>query len=306
MPELPEVQTTVNGIKRYAAQKRIISAWTDYDSAFHAGKSNIKNKKYFTNFKKEVEGKTITNASRIGKNVLIHLSENKTIIIHMKMTGHVMYGRYEKHGSTWRASDPGPLRDDPFNKWIHFVLELNDGKHLVLSDLRKFARVHVANTDSLSADDDMGEIGPDPLDKKFTFEVFKARLMKRPSGKIKQVLLEQSIIAGIGNIYSDEMLWRASIHPLSEPKAIPEDQLKKLYSACKEVLTRGIDFGGDSMSDYRNILGERGKFQAEHNAYQRTGLPCRKRGCPGIISRLKVGGRSAHFCPVHQKLFKWS
>ncbi len=303
MPELPEVQTTVNGIKRYLLDKHIVSVWTDYDSPFHVGKQNIKNKNYFKTFKKEVVNKKIINSSRIGKNVLIHLSGGKTIIIHMKMTGHLMFGLYEKQGSTWVAKDPGPLRDDPFNKWIHLVLVLENGKQLVLSDLRKFARVNVVDSTTLSEDEDIGAIGPDPLDKKFTPEIFKKRLLKRPQGKIKQVLLEQSLIAGIGNIYSDEMLWRAGIHPLSLPQALNEKLFKKLFVAMQEVLTQGIDFGGDSMSDYRNILGERGRFQSTHEAYRRTGQKCRKRGCTGTIARIKVGGRSGHFCPVHQKLY---
>jgi formamidopyrimidine-DNA glycosylase len=115
--------------------------------------------------------------------------------------------------------------------------------------------------------------------------------------------MDQSLIAGIGNIYSDEMLWAASIHPLSKPAKVPEKSLKKLYEEMKKVLEKGIDFGGDSMSDYRNIHGVRGKFQNEHNVYQLKGEKCRKIGCGGTIERIKVGGRSGHFCPKHQKLF---
>jgi len=128
--------------------------------------------------------------------------------------------------------------------------------------------------------------------------------MKRPNGRIKNVLMTPEIIAGVGNIYSDEALWLASIHPESKPSKIPEKDLKKLYGSVIEVLKKGIDFGGDSMSDYRNIHGERGKFQGQHNAYRKTGKPCGKRGCKGIITRKIVGGRSAHFCSVHQKLYK--
>lgn len=126
--------------------------------------------------------------------------------------------------------------------------------------------------------------------------------MRRPNGKIKQVLMDPSVIAGIGNIYSDEILWRAGVHPLSKPGKVPERNLRLMFSAMKRTLRRGIDFGGDSMSDYRNIKGERGEFQNHHEAYRRTGKKCSRD--KGIIKRLVVGGRSAHFCPVHQKLFK--
>ena len=115
--------------------------------------------------------------------------------------------------------------------------------------------------------------------------------------------MDQELIAGIGNIYSDEILWRASVHPLSHPNKIPEKNMKEMFKAMKETLKKGIDFGGDSMSDYRNIDGERGKFQEYHHAYQRKGKACDKRGCKGIIARMVVGTRSAHFCPVHQKQY---
>jgi formamidopyrimidine-DNA glycosylase len=116
--------------------------------------------------------------------------------------------------------------------------------------------------------------------------------------------MEQTIIVGIGNIYSDEMLWSAGIHPLSHPTAVPEKVLRVLFKSMKRVLTRGIDFGGDSDSDYRNIDGVPGTFQGKHNVYRKTNTPCIRRGCGGTIMRLRIGGRSAHFCNSHQTLFK--
>jgi formamidopyrimidine-DNA glycosylase len=114
--------------------------------------------------------------------------------------------------------------------------------------------------------------------------------------------MDQTVIAGVGNIYSDEALWRASIHPEHTPKDIPKSLLQKLHISVIEVLKQGIDFGGDSMSDYRNINGERGEFQLKHQAYRRTGKLCEKKGCKGIIQRKVVGGRSAHFCSEHQTI----
>ncbi len=116
-------------------------------------------------------------------------------------------------------------------------------------------------------------------------------------------LMEQELISGIGNIYSDEILWSASIHPESHPERIPDDNWKKMYKAAKDTLMKGIDFGGDSDSDYRNIYGEKGKFQSKHNAYRRTGKPCPKKD-GGIIERKMIAGRSGHFCPIHQKLYR--
>jgi formamidopyrimidine-DNA glycosylase len=217
MPELPEVQTTVNGIKRVAVGKKIVDVWTDYNSPFHAGKDNIKNPDYFKKFKKLVIGTKIIDASRRAKNILIHLSNSQTILLHMKMTGHLMFGAYQFDKT--KARDPWtPIEKknkhyealaDPFNKWIHFVLTLNDGNQLVLSDMRKFGKVTLVPTEELGNISDLKGIGPEPLDKEFTLKIFKERINRRPNGKIKTVLMDQSLIAGIGNIYSDEVLWRA-------------------------------------------------------------------------------------------------
>ena len=149
----------------------------------------------------------------------------------------------------------------------------------------------------------LNNIGPEPLNNDFTFLKFKSQLLHKPNTKIKTILMDQSVIAGIGNIYSDEMLWTSGIHPESNPQKIPRLILLKLFNAMKEVLEKGINFGGDSMSDYRNIDGERGNFQNQHDVYQKKNEKCGKRGCSGVIIRKVIGSRSAHFCNKHQKLF---
>jgi formamidopyrimidine-DNA glycosylase len=114
--------------------------------------------------------------------------------------------------------------------------------------------------------------------------------------------MNPQIIAGVGNIYSDEALWLSGIHPETKVSKIPDNHMKLLYTSVKAVLRKGIDFGGDSMSDYRNLLGERGEFQGQHNAYRKTGTQCKRKGCKGVIQRKVVNTRSAHFCSIHQKL----
>ena len=305
MPELPEVQTTVDGLNKEVKGLHITDIWTDYRSHFHAGKENIKNPRYFERFKKEVLGAKITGTERHGKNILIHLNNNKTILAHMKMTGHFIVGRYtfDTKAKTWRPqTTSGPLLD-PLNKFIHLVFSLSDKRQLVFSDLRKFAKVFLFESKNTHAIEDLTRLGPDPLNKKFTLKKMHEQLALKPHSKIKQALMDQNIISGIGNIYSDEMLWGASIHPLSIIEKIPAQALKKLYLAMQNVLRAGIDFGGDSDSDYRNIHGERGNFQNKHNAYRRTGKPCSRRGCGGTIHRLKINGRSAHFCDTHQRRY---
>jgi formamidopyrimidine-DNA glycosylase len=288
MPELPEVQTTVNGLNRTIRGLKIVDVWTDYNSLFNKGKDSIKDPPYFKYFKKKVIGRKVKSASRLAKNVLISLDSGDVILVHMKMTGHLMYGNYD--------------RMDPFNRFIHLVFTFNNGKTLELSDMRKFAKITLIKEGDLDKTAHLEHIGPDPLNKSFTFTLFKEGINNKLNGRIKNVLMDQGVIAGIGNIYSDEALWRTGLNPEERVKNIPNPLLKKLYDAIKTVLKKGIDFGGDSMSDYRNIDGKRGKFQEQHKAYRKTGQKCSRRGCKGIILRKIVGGRSAHFCSTHQRI----
>lgn len=307
MPELPEVETTVNGLRRRIAGLKIVDAWSDYDSRYFRRSETIKDPSYFRRFKKEIMGRRVVSVERRAKNILINLSGGATILVHMKMTGHLLYGSYRFDAAAkkdpWVPIEPEGLRD-PYNRRVHFMIGFDNGKKLALSDLRKFAKVAVLDTELAHESIHLDGIGPEPLEKGFSLERFNARLDMKPNGKIKQVLLDQSIIAGIGNIYSDEALWRAGIHPLERVRYIAKPQRKKLYDAVRKTLARGIDFGGDSMSDYRNVDGERGRFQEMHAAYRRTGMRCKKPGCGGVIERIKVGGRSAHFCSRHQVLIE--
>jgi formamidopyrimidine-DNA glycosylase len=293
MPELPEVQTTVSGLHKVLPGLIIKDVWTDWPKMFRGNTT--------TKFKKETVGKKILSAKRRGKHILINLAGNTTVIIHMKMTGHLLYGGWKLEGGSWKPKDKKSPLNDPFNRFVHVVFSLSNAKHLAFSDTRKFGKVVLAETSKLEHSPHLAHLGPEPLEKSFDYETFAAVLSGKPRGRIKTVLMDQGVIAGIGNIYSDEMLWRAGIHPERRAGLIKKPGLKKLYAALKEVLRGGIEFGGDSMSDYRNIFGEKGRFQEKHNVYQKKGGLCGKRGCDGIIERIVVGGRSAHFCPKHQK-----
>lgn len=305
MPELPEVQTTVNGLRRAIVSLIITDVWSDYRSAFFRGSETVKDPAYFKHFRTEALGKKVVSVERRAKNILINLSGNATILVHMKMTGHLLYGRYGfKKGvkkDPWLPIEPKALKD-PFNRHVHLVLSFNNGRHLALSDVRTFAKVTLINSGLLQESLHLNGLGPEPLEKDFTFKRFDARLDLRPKAKIKQVLMDQRIIAGIGNIYADESLWRAGIHPLDPVKAIAASRRKALFESIKKTLSRGIDFGGDSTSDYRNVNGEKGEFHEKHRAYQRTGEKCSKPGCGGTIVRIVSGGRATHYCSKHQKL----
>ena len=322
MPELPEVQTTVDGLIQVLPEKKIVGVWSEYDSPTYAGKNQIKNRKYFADFEKQVTGKKFIGAERRGKNVLIHLSGNKTIVVHMKMTGHLLFGKYKKVNGGSKFKLPKRLPEEVAEKWkdekwvpnesansplwdtwnrhIRLVFTLSNKKHLVLSDVRKFAKVLVLDSNNLDTDPELGKLGPNPL--KLTFSQFLKRIGSRKSGQIKQVLMDQKVLAGIGNIYSDEALWEVDIHPASKINRIPEAKYGELFEALKKVLRKGIKFSGDSTSDYRRPDGKKGEFQKKHNVYGRKKEKC-PRNDGGEIAVTKVGGRTAHFCPKHQKRY---
>lgn len=303
MPELPEVQTTVDGLNKFVKGFTITAVWTDYQSSYHDGKDNIKNPDFFKSFKKQIAGASIVVSTRRAKNILVYLSNKKVILFHMKMTGHLLYGDYvyNKKSNSWQPQDKTSSLANPASRFIHLVFSLSNGKHLAFSDMRKFAKVTLLDQEHIHTSSHLENIGPEPLDDSFTLKNLRARLSLKPNTPIKQALLMPDIIAGIGNIYSDEILWRAGIHPERKVRDISNTEFALMFKATKETLRKGIDFGGDSMSDYRNILGERGLFQDNHEAYRRTGKRCNKKGCKGIIVRKKIAGRSAHFCNTHQK-----
>ena len=283
MPELPEVTTTVNGLQKVLPGLVIVDVWTDLakkEQPIKQFKETIKDHSFYLKFKKVIVGSKVKKVERRAKNILIHLDNSTTILIHLKMTGHIIYGKYvhDKKSDSWTPA-PGEREAlfDPYNRFVHVVFSLSNDKHFVLCDSRKFGKVTVLDTATRNDTIHLSGIGPEPLDDSFTFEQFKERLLVRPTGNIKTVLMDQAIMAGIGNIYSDEMLWLASVHPESYPSALPSTCLRKLYTTMHDVLRKGIDFGGDSTSDYRDIDGKRGTFQGQHNAYRKTKEPCGKK-----------------------------
>lgn len=301
MPELPEVQTTVNGIEKVSKNRVIVDVWADMFSTSHIFKKTIKNKSYFNNvFKPSIINNKIIKTTRRAKNILIKLSNDTTVLIHMKMTGHVMYGEYvyNKKENKWTPKKGQRSLEDPYNRFIRVVFTLDNGKHLVLCDMRKFAKVTLVDDDVKK---ELSKLGPEPFDEIFDSDYFVKNINRTPNAYIKTALLDQRLVSGIGNIYSDEILHEAKILPDRKVHELSKQELKNIHSKIVPILKVGIDMGGDSMSDYRNIYGERGLFQGNHKAYRRTGKPCTRRGCKGFIERKILNTRSAHFCKGCQK-----
>jgi len=304
VPELPEVETIVLDLKK--TQPPILGAgfvnvWTDFEKMIHLRQGfGGQVKKPFKEFKREIIGKKIENVSRRGKNILFDLSQNKILLIHQKMTGHLLLGKWQLEKEKWKSQIKGPLSDDPINRFLHLIFWLDSGQMLALSDLRKFAKVELWDRKELENSKEFRSLGPELLEKSFTLEKFKEVLKKKKKGKIKQVLMDQTVIAGIGNIYSDEILWQAKINPFKNVSKLNQEELEKIYKAMRKILPKAIELGGESFSDFRRLSGEKGYFDKERKVYRREGEKCSR--CGIIIKRVKMGGRSAHFCPDCQKL----
>ena len=218
MPELPEVTTTVKGLQKVLPGLVFLDVWTDLNknNPIKQFKNTIKDTRFFNKIKKEIRGKKVLKVERRAKNILINISDGNTILIHLKMTGHLLYGKYvfNKKENKWTPEKNERVAlFDPFNRFIHVVFIFSNGKHLAFCDSRKFGKVTMIKTGELEESSHLKNIGPEPLEKSFILSKFKARLLLKPNWKIKTVLMDQSVIAGIGNIYSDEMLWLANIHP---------------------------------------------------------------------------------------------
>lgn len=283
MPELPEVQTIVSDLNKKIKGDTITDFWSDWGKA-------IKNKSV-EQFKKEIKGRKILEAKRIGKNIFINLSGGKTIYIHLKMTGHLLVKSEKlKIKSGYFA--------DRVNQYIHHIFYLEKNKKMEFSDLRKFAKIVLVDTDKVKDIKEIKALGIDVMSPEFTFQKFEEILNKKAGKKIRDVLMDQNIISGIGNIYASEILYVAGILPTRIVNRIDNKERKLLFNSIKKVLEKAIKLRGTSDSDYRDTSGAPGEFQKVLKVYNRAGKKCTK--CDTIITRVKIGQRSAFYCPKCQ------
>ncbi|MDP3697286.1 MAG: DNA-formamidopyrimidine glycosylase family protein [Candidatus Taylorbacteria bacterium] len=312
MPELPEVQTIVNELRKKIIGLRITDFWSDKEKP-------VKQAGGIAKFRKEIIGKKILSITRRAKFIVIDIEGDKSLFIHQKISGHLMYGKWvplevaspRSFGlapkararllTGWESAISGPLRDERQNQYIRYIWTFGNGYQMAMSDVRRFSRVILVKDKNISNLKEIRDLGPEPLEislKQFT-DLFRSSTPKQKRGCLKQVLMDPFFIVGIGNIYSDEILWDAGYHPLSRVENLKDADLKKIYLSLVKILNKAIAANGSSVDDYRLPSGEKGRYQDMEKAYQQTGKKCSKKD-GGIIQRLKVGGRSAHFCSKHQ------
>jgi formamidopyrimidine-DNA glycosylase len=274
MPELPEVETIVRDLRPLLVGRRI-------ETVSHCDWPNTIAPLEPAHFCRTLEGETFADVTRRAKFILLHLGSGRVLAVHLRMTGAL----------TFHAAPQPP------GKATRLVFKLDGGAELQFGDARKFGKVRLLAGDEVPAF--LDSLGPEPLPDDFTLERFRARLAGR-RGALKPLLLNQQVLAGVGNIYADEALFQARLHPLRQAHTLDADETERLYHAIRQVLAQGIANRGTSVSDYRDAAGEPGRNQEALNAYGQRDRPCPRCGTP--IERLVVGGRGTHICPRCQPL----
>lgn len=273
MPELPEVQTVVNDLQ-ILTDDTIIGFWTDFAKA-------IKSK----NFTKETIGKKIKSITRLGKNIVMELNSQEFILAHLKMTGKMILAK--------RAAQNVERGTE---KHLHHIFYLEKNGALEFHDIRKFATLELVTAEKI--EEIKQSKGLDPFDKNFTLQNFTKIILSKKNKNIKSVLMDQTLISGIGNIYACEIPYEAKISPLRKIGTLSKDEISLLYKSTLKILTKAIKLRGTSISDYRDANGKKGGFQDHLKVYGKAGKNCTK--CATIILKNIVEQRSTFHCPTCQ------
>ncbi|MCA9345980.1 bifunctional DNA-formamidopyrimidine glycosylase/DNA-(apurinic or apyrimidinic site) lyase [Candidatus Saccharibacteria bacterium] len=287
MPELPEVETVKRGLNGLIVGKLIKSIDHDWLKSFPNNPNDVDN---------FVVGAEIVNVERRGKALILGLNSEYSFIIHLKMTGQLVYRGEQNFGAGHpNNSLVGSLPD----KSTRVIFSFSDGSKLFFNDQRKFGWVKLIPTSQVNNHEFIKKLGPEPLSKNFTKTEFLARIHKRQNTTIKAVLLDQTILAGVGNIYADESLWGAKIFPGELVKSINKSRLETLYDEMLFVLKLSIEKGGSTDKNYVDAEGKKGSYLQFAKVFRREGKLCPR--CSAIIKKTRVAGRGTHYCPVCQK-----
>jgi len=268
MPELPEVETIAADLRPHLVGARFAAGHILWPRTLAEPTPDLLNER--------LAGRQVLDVGRRGKYLLIHLDPAAALIFHLRMTGRLDV-----------VADGSPILAGPhLRAWF----ALADGRRLAFTDARKFGRIWLVEDVGRV----VGKLGPEPLDWTFTADVLKERLAGRRTA-IKALLLDQTVVAGVGNIYADEALFVAGIHPLRPAAGLSEEEIGRLCEAIRFVLRESVEARGTLLRDYRTPYGQDGAYQNRLRVYQQTGRPCPR--CGAIIERIRVTQRSTHFCP---------
>ncbi|MBQ6147373.1 bifunctional DNA-formamidopyrimidine glycosylase/DNA-(apurinic or apyrimidinic site) lyase [Candidatus Saccharibacteria bacterium] len=282
MPELPEVETIRRGLEKRILNKKIVQV-------------KVLEKKSFIGEAEEVLGRKIEKLGRRGKVLIIELSKGESFLIHLRMTGQLIYiGRERFAGGHPNESFVEELP----NKQTRVIIEFSDGAKLFFNDQRKFGFIKVVKTEKIEEEAFIRKLGKEPWE--ITVEEFYEKLKRHKNSAIKAVILDQEVIAGLGNIYADEALYFSGIRPTRKAGEISKLEAKRLILGAKTVMERSLEAGGSTIKNYVKADGTRGNYlDLFAKVYGRGGEKCEK--CGGEIKKIKVGGRGTHYCEECQK-----
>ena len=272
MPELPEVETVRRGLEKLILGKKILNIEIRYPKMI---------KTDLNQFQKELPGQVIQSMGRRGKYLLFNLRD-KVLISHLRMEGKYFY-----------YPDEIPER-----KHAHILVHFEDGTTLVYEDVRKFGTMELLAPELLDSYFISKKLGPEPTDQDFDLGRFKLAL-KKSKKSIKSHLLDQTLVAGLGNIYVDEVLWRAKVHPSRHSNSLTAQEARKAHDETIKVLGQAVEKGGSTIRSYTNAFGEDGTMQEFHQVYDKAGQACSR--CGSTIEKIQLGGRGTYFCPKCQR-----
>jgi formamidopyrimidine-DNA glycosylase len=289
MPELPEVETVRRGLERLLLGRIITGVTFDFDKSFPNSPQDV------STF---LIGAGVVAVARRAKVLLIELSSKYSLVIHLKMTGQLVFRSQDERFGAGHPNDSlvGELPDKSTRVTFTFI----DGSKLFFNDQRKFGWVRLLPTVEVPNIDFFKKVGPEPLGADFTWQDLHGRLKRRKNTSIKAALLDQTVLAGVGNIYADESLWGAKLHPSRLVKSLSARDVHRLYDSLTAVLKLSIEKGGSTDKTYVDAEGRRGSYLSFANVFRQEGQPCPR--CGTTIIKIRVAGRGTHICPHCQKL----
>lgn len=292
MPELPEVETIRIGLSKLLPGKTVSAVSFDWQKSFPNAKHDVD---------KFLVGAKITDVKRRAKVLIIDLDSGYSLIIHLKMTGQLVFRSNDDKQRFGAGHPTSSLVDNLPDKSTHVTLDFGDSK-LFFNDQRKFGWVRLVPTIEIPQIDFFKKVGPEPLASDFKPKDFIDRLYRRKNSKIKPVLLDQTVIAGVGNIYADESLFAAGIHPETAITDIKKTKLALLFKELQSVLRLSIKKGGSTDKNYVDAEGKKGSYLTFAKVFRRENSPCPS--CGATIEKIRVAGRGTHICPNCQKRVK--
>ena len=316
MPELPEVETVKRGLNKLIIGRKIVDVHSDNPKSFPNAPGDVR---------QFLIGAKVTDVRRRAKVLMIDLSTYYTLVIHLKMTGQLVFvnkniedGEWNmEYGKSLNSNSQIPIaKTDEVrfagghptdsligklpDKSTRVTFDFDDGSHLYFNDQRKFGWVRLMPTAEVPNIDFMKRVGPEPLESDFTSKQFTQRFKRRARTTIKAAILDQSVIAGVGNIYADESLWGAKIHPATKVGDLPYSKFQLLYSELRYVMNLSIEKGGSTNRNYVNAEGKKGSYMEFARVFRREGLACPR--CGTEIIKIRVAGRGTHICPSCQRV----